>query len=235
MISPSPTTQPSVDPSLSHPPGGIYDPDTEVELEAFPAANYVFDNWSGDLSGNTNPDTIIMNSNKAVTAHYTYVPPVPQLYENYITGEDQRNTISGDTWCGQSFTVQSGETHTLTSVKIKLYRVLAPGITTVAITDIVAGVPSGPDLSTGTFNGDTLPDFDPGVWIEVIMSGLSLTENTTYALIFKNATPPGEVKWRVDRSGTYPGGNVLTTTDAGSNWTIRATWDTMFEEWGTPA
>ncbi len=44
---------------------------TSVELEAFPDPGWAFDHWSGDLTGNTNPDTIIMDDNKEVTAHFT--------------------------------------------------------------------------------------------------------------------------------------------------------------------
>ncbi len=44
---------------------------TVVTLEAVPAAGWQFDNWSGDLAGSTNPDTITMDADKAVTAHFS--------------------------------------------------------------------------------------------------------------------------------------------------------------------
>ena len=34
---------------------------------------YVFDSWSGDLTGSENPVSIVMNSNKAVTAHFVEI------------------------------------------------------------------------------------------------------------------------------------------------------------------
>jgi len=43
----------------------------EVELTAIPDTGYDFSGWSGDLSGNNNPETIIINGNKTVTAHFT--------------------------------------------------------------------------------------------------------------------------------------------------------------------
>jgi hypothetical protein len=51
---------------------------TEVELTATADPGWTFDNWSGDLSGSTNPDTIIMDGNKLVTATFNEVnlPPV---------------------------------------------------------------------------------------------------------------------------------------------------------------
>lgn len=53
------------------PASGTYAQGTVVNIQATPAANYVFDSWSGDLSGNTNPTTITMDSNKNITANFT--------------------------------------------------------------------------------------------------------------------------------------------------------------------
>jgi hypothetical protein len=42
-----------------------------VQLTANPAAGWAFNHWAGDLTGTTNPTTITMNSNHAVTANFT--------------------------------------------------------------------------------------------------------------------------------------------------------------------
>ncbi len=47
------------------------DSDTPVSVEAVPAFGYVFDGWSGDLSGTTNPATIVMDCDKSVTANFS--------------------------------------------------------------------------------------------------------------------------------------------------------------------
>lgn len=54
---------------------------TEIVLTATPNQNYTFSHWSGDISGSSNPTTIVMASNKTVTANFTYVEPplVPLL------------------------------------------------------------------------------------------------------------------------------------------------------------
>jgi hypothetical protein len=52
------------------PPGGTYLAGTQVTLTAVPAAGYVFQGWSGALSGTTNPATLLMNDNKSVTASF---------------------------------------------------------------------------------------------------------------------------------------------------------------------
>lgn len=54
-----------------NPAGGTYAAGTTVTLTATANTGYVFSNWSGDLTGTTNPATIIMNSNKSVTAVFT--------------------------------------------------------------------------------------------------------------------------------------------------------------------
>jgi uncharacterized repeat protein (TIGR02543 family) len=54
---------------------GIYNAGDTVTVTANPAAGYQFDHWEGDLTGNTNPDSILMNSNKSVTAVFTQIPP----------------------------------------------------------------------------------------------------------------------------------------------------------------
>jgi C1A family cysteine protease len=58
-----------------NPPGGTYCEGTVVTLTATPDANWEFSGWSGDVSGTQNPTTITMNSNKSVTATFTYIPP----------------------------------------------------------------------------------------------------------------------------------------------------------------
>jgi uncharacterized repeat protein (TIGR02543 family) len=55
---------------IKEPNQTAYAYNTVVQLTAVPDTNWVFSNWSGDLTGNKNPDTITMNSNKTVTAHF---------------------------------------------------------------------------------------------------------------------------------------------------------------------
>ncbi|MDQ1256757.1 MAG: trimeric autotransporter adhesin, partial [Candidatus Hydrogenedentes bacterium] len=46
-----------------------------VQLTATPAADYRFDGWEGDLTGNDNPASITMDGDKTVTARFVYAPP----------------------------------------------------------------------------------------------------------------------------------------------------------------
>ena len=75
------------------PPGGIYDPGTEVELTAVPESAWVFSGWSGDLTGNTNPDTITMDSDKSVTATFVPEPSGDMVCENFESGFTLGQTV----------------------------------------------------------------------------------------------------------------------------------------------
>ena len=46
-----------------------------VQLTATPNSGYTFSSWSGDATGSINPVTVLMNSNKNVTANFTVIPP----------------------------------------------------------------------------------------------------------------------------------------------------------------
>lgn len=62
--------------------GGTYTNGSSATVNATPVSGWKFDGWSGALSGITNPDTVIMNSDKNVTATFSE-----------ITGGGQTQTI----------------------------------------------------------------------------------------------------------------------------------------------
>jgi uncharacterized repeat protein (TIGR02543 family) len=47
---------------------GNYTSGSSATVEAIPAAGYVFHEWTGDLSGTTNPTNVLMDNSKSVTA-----------------------------------------------------------------------------------------------------------------------------------------------------------------------
>jgi hypothetical protein len=55
------------------PAGGIYDTGANITLVAAPASGYRFNNWTGDVSGNTTSVNIIMSGDKSVTANFMKV------------------------------------------------------------------------------------------------------------------------------------------------------------------
>ncbi|MBN1129462.1 MAG: T9SS type A sorting domain-containing protein, partial [Chitinispirillaceae bacterium] len=57
-----------------------YDSNTVVTLTPVPDAGYHFTSWSGDLTGSGNPDSIVMDGSKSVTAGFALdLPSAPVL------------------------------------------------------------------------------------------------------------------------------------------------------------
>ncbi len=72
-----------------------YAENTVVELHALPEEGWIFEFWTGDLTGSQNPDTITMNDNKLIIAHFLDITP-PHI-TNVIaepTSTQQGNTVN---------------------------------------------------------------------------------------------------------------------------------------------
>ena len=70
-------TNPTAGGSVSSSPAGPwYNAGTAVQVEATANAGYQFVNWSGDLSGSNNPESLTMDSPKSVTANFGEVVQV---------------------------------------------------------------------------------------------------------------------------------------------------------------
>lgn len=154
------------------------------------------------------------------------------LYEYHNTGENTASWLYGDVWHGQSFTPSI--THTITSVKLKLYKVDSPGTVTVSIRAAdVDGLPIGDDLCSGSIDGNTLLTA-PGEWREIMLgTGCILDANTKYAIVLRAISQT--LAWWLDESNSYAGGRGCDSEDAGISWDPESylTFDFMFEEWGT--
>jgi hypothetical protein len=57
-----------------NPPGGTYLSGTSVQIMAHAAPGWQFDHWSGDLTGSTNPISVVMDGNKSILATFTQYP-----------------------------------------------------------------------------------------------------------------------------------------------------------------
>jgi len=58
--------------------------DSLAILLAVADTNYTFSGWSGDLSGSKNPDTLIMDNPKTVTANFNFINSVNEEIQNPI-------------------------------------------------------------------------------------------------------------------------------------------------------
>jgi len=97
-----------------------------------------------------------------------------------------------------------------------------------------SGSPTGPVLSSGTTNGNTLTKDYPGEWRTITMSSYTIKKNTMYALILYNASGYDGFGWFVADGNPYSGGNALESVDGGATWITRSTFDMNFEVWGLP-
>lgn len=61
---------------VKNPNQALYNSGTSVILTATANPGYTFTSWSGDATGSTNPVTVLMNSNKTVTANFTLASTV---------------------------------------------------------------------------------------------------------------------------------------------------------------
>ncbi len=90
-----------------------------VTLEAVPDKGYSFTNWSGDLSGGTNPATLVMDADKSVTAGLaakTYTLTATAVDGSVTKSPDQAGYSPGETVTleavsntGHNFTHWSGD------------------------------------------------------------------------------------------------------------------------------
>ena len=142
--------------------------------------------------------------------------------EELKTGEDTDAGISDTQWKSQTFTVGTvGEAidFNITNIKIKAYRFGSPGTCTVSIKATSGGEPSGDDLSTGTFDGDSITTSSSGEWIDVSMSDYTLENGVTYAIVIRSSeSVPTVVNWLCDTDEGYAGGTGYQSADSGDSW-----------------
>ncbi|MBA7707397.1 hypothetical protein ES703_116269 [subsurface metagenome] len=165
------------------------------------------------------------------------------LYEYYNLPGNTFDSIRGNLWKGQTFTPSVG--HRVTGIKIKARRYGFPGTITVSIKATLDGHPTGPDLCSGTTNGDTLTDESPGEWREISLGdGAILSAGQKYAIVIRALAGDGSnnLQWRLDStSPTYVGGCKEFSSDGGITWFSydgieqSPSSDELFEEWGEPA
>ncbi len=85
------------------PPGGSYPESTVVKIEAIPDEGWMFSHWGNALSGTSNPDSVLMDSNKGITVTFTqtthvetgnHAPLTFRLDQNYPNPFNPKTTIA---------------------------------------------------------------------------------------------------------------------------------------------
>ncbi len=161
---------------------------------------------------------------------------VPEMFESNNPGVGGgAQTFGGINWTAQTFTPATA--HTVTSVKLLLYRSNFPGTITVGIRATNEDShPTGADLCYGTTDGDTLPSSGNNEWREISLGGgCDLEASAKYAIVTRAASavsPPNYALWFFT-TNNYAGGAQEFSWNSGSSWSTIATQDFQFEEWGT--
>ncbi len=165
--------------------------------------------------------------------------PIPVVYAatkyEYYDNEDTATWAYGsDDVAAQTFTAESN--HTITSVKLKLYKTGNPGTATFFLTSTIGGHPNSYGiLRTGSTDADTLTVNTAGEWREITFSSYTLVSGIKYAIVIK--APDGDINNRLyfrydSTSPTYSGGNLEYSLDGGADWTSYTASDIAFEIWG---
>jgi hypothetical protein len=155
-------------------------------------------------------------------------------YESYLTGDDDLAMIYGANWYGQTFTVET-ESHSAVDVRLLVYRVGTPSTITVSIRECGAdGLPTGDDLTSGTFDGDSITNSTGGSWYGTTLSETGLAYGVTYAICVR--AEAGDIDnylaMRLDTTNGYGGGQAITSSSGGVIWTADTGNDAMFQIYG---
>ena len=105
----SPAEGGSVSPSV-----GSFDEGVSKTITATPSSEYVFKNWLGGVNGTDNPTTVIMNSNKTITAIFE-----KKMYAFNILYEGEGSVSSEVEGLNTDGTISSGSKVQLTSIPVE--------------------------------------------------------------------------------------------------------------------
>jgi hypothetical protein len=188
---------------------GYYDSGTPVQLTAAPGAGSTFLNWSGDLNGTANPQTLTMSAPHTTVANFQ--PPAggqgggggsgTAFVTGYVTaGRPMRNDYSG--WVGGKLTIGSNALNVSSVGRVCLAG--NSGTHTVKFVNAT----NGQDVAGGSA-AVSMAGCSAGQFVYVSLPGtISLPAGTSYDLVSQEVA--GGDKW-------YDLGMVSTTSDAAVN------------------
>lgn len=156
-------------------------------------------------------------------------------FQYYDTGDDAEGFIYPSRWGAQTFTPEAN--HTITSIKIKMFRLGNPGQLTFEIRETSGGEPTDVVLCSGTYDGNSITDTSPGQNYEITLgAGASLETDVMYAIVaYGGVDNVNQFKWRMDATDPgYTRGSYVWSNDGGLTWEVQA-YDFIFEEWGEAA
>lgn len=143
------------------------------------------------------------------------------------TTQNANVAVTGNTWKGQVFIPQAGQTN-VSRIELILDKNSSPtGNYLVKIYAISAGLPTGAALGTATLSTSSMATgsnyFDFG-------TPVSVTPGTPYAIVLNHDTSDAvnNYSWQYDNANPYANGTGLTSSNAGGTWTAEASNDYIF-------
>ena len=104
---------------------------------------------------------------------------------------------------------------------------------------MAVGDPTGADLTSGTTNGNTLPEAPTAPEEREITfgAGVELTSGVKYAIVVKapGASNFFDGLWSLQFIGSYADGDYRSSNDSGSSWSTASTKDLYFKTYATAA
>ena len=162
-------------------------------------------------------------------------PTAITLFESQLIFEDEFMNAYGSRWVAYFFQAESN--HTVEKIALYLNKEDAPGIITVAIypnegSGNFKPVIGGGALTSGTTDGDTLPEVGTGYeWREIEVTPYSLISGTWYSIVL-TATLGYKVNWYgKDNVETAPNQWRHFSIDNGINW-YAGVFDLTFKIYG---
>ena len=197
---------------MANPAQASYDAGTSVTLTAVPDPGWQFVGWSGDLTGNTNPSTLLMDAPKSVTANFTAIITPPTIIS-------QPASLMIQAGANASFAVVATGTAPLTyqwqkngspipganAASLSLVNVqdADAGTYTVVVTNPASSVPSNAAILTVT-------DIVPSITTPPASQSANTGDTVVFSVVAVG-TPPFNYQWRKDGNG-LPGANSSTLT-----------------------
>jgi hypothetical protein len=170
-----------------NPTGGSYSPGTVVTCTANPQTGWVFSNWTGDLTGTTNPQTITMSANKSITAVFTQTSNIITASAGTGGTISPSGTVSVLYGASQTFTITPNTGYQIASVLVDGGSVGA--VTTYTFTNVTAAHTISATFALRTFtitaSAGTGGSISPTGAVSVLYGAnqtFTITPNTGYQI-----------------------------------------------------
>jgi len=183
-------------------PGGTYRAGTTVTLTATGAGTNIFTNWSGAVTGSSNRISLVMDSDKSVTANFVpLIPPIPPRYTLVVSSSPTNaGTVTVNPLAGTNGTYSSNTTAALAAIANHGFRFAHWSGASSSTNNPIVITMTGDKSVTAVFEDLPAVDFSTlaGAYNGLIVDGRSVSAATA-----------GSLNVRLSASGAYRGIAVL--------------------------